>query len=108
MKSLFKKIKRKLKYCLHHIKTKYIFVAFHFYFLLDLFQTAMLSGVAVFYFLSNGLARRKMSPPRIINPPKPCIVVSSSPSKIPHITATTGINKVTVDANKGVETLSKR
>ena len=28
----------------------YIFVAFHFYFLLDLFKTARLSGLAVFLF----------------------------------------------------------
>ncbi len=38
MKSLFKKTIEKIKFNLLHIETKYIFVAFHFYFLLDLFK----------------------------------------------------------------------
>ena len=48
---------------------------------------------------------RKINPPRIIAPPIPCKKVKLSPSMIPQATATIGINKVTVDANSGLETL---
>lgn len=40
------------KYCFV-LNKKYIFVAFHFYFLLDLFQTATLHCVCSFFILKN-------------------------------------------------------
>lgn len=55
-----------------------------------------------------GFALKKISPAIIIPVPINCIIPNFSPSKIPQIIATIGISKVTVDANKGVETFSKR
>lgn len=42
------------KYCFV-LNKKYIFVAFHFYFLLDLFQTATLHCVCSFFILKNSV-----------------------------------------------------
>lgn len=94
---------------MHRNKTKYIFVAFHFYFLLDLFQTALsFKALRFFYGVLMGFARRKINPAKMTIAPNPCIKVKFSPSNNPQITATTGINKVTVEANNGVEMLSNR
>lgn len=58
-----------------------------------------------FYFFAAGICRRKINPAKITTAPNPCIIVSFSPSSTPQMIATTGISKVTVEANSGVETL---
>lgn len=85
------------------MRAELLFAPFHFY----PFKLCFSGGVLFFYFIT-GLARKKIKPANMINPPKPCRSVIFSPSKTPQITATIGINNVTVEANNGVEILSKR
>ena len=63
-----------------------------------------LSGVFVYW----ELFLKKSNPAIIIVAPTICTIVNISPSKTPQIIATIGINKVTVDANNGVDIFSKR